>query len=118
MDLITARELVESFWGKDTTYSPKDYDGKDPAYGQCVVTALVVQDLCGGSIVCGEANENGKRVRHYWNRINGLDVDLTWRQFRAGTTVSKVKEVLRYQLTRQPAVNNRYKRLRQKIEGE
>ncbi len=50
-----------------------------PAAGQCGVTALVVQDLCGGEI---------RRTRspggtHFYNMVAGRRVDLTESQFAA-----------------------------------
>ncbi|MEJ7830274.1 MAG: hypothetical protein WKF91_18845 [Segetibacter sp.] len=35
-------------------------------------------------------NVNG--VGHAWNRINGIDVDLTWSQFPPGSEVKDIRE--------------------------
>jgi hypothetical protein len=48
-----------------------------PAYGQCGVTALVVQDELGGMIV--KTDVNG--AWHFYNVIDGLRVDFTMGQF-------------------------------------
>ena len=58
--------------------------------GQCAVTALVVQDHCGGSILSGEVNG----IPHYWNRLpTNEELDLTLRQFGRSAHHSKVATV-------------------------
>lgn len=68
-------------WVKRDEYSDNGEAGYDfdnnPAYGQCSVTALIVQDYLGGEIY---------RVRigdgtHYFNKIDGQFFDLTSDQF-------------------------------------
>ena len=63
----------------------------NPARGQCAVTALVVHDLLGGELLEAEVrNPDGSRQGfHYWNRLAGLDVDLTLSQFRDGEVVQE-----------------------------
>jgi hypothetical protein len=58
----------------------------NPAWGNCVVTALVVRDYLGGELVIAGVVRDGVRVdRHVWNRLpSGLDVDLSRDQFRDG----------------------------------
>lgn len=85
--MIDLRERLERGWSIDTTYCPESYVGADPAHGQCAVTSVLVQEHLGGELVRGWADVDGRAVRHYWNRIGGLDVDLTWRQFPAGTSL-------------------------------
>jgi len=48
-----------------------------PARGQCSVTALVVQDICGGEIL-KTMTPGGW---HFYNRIDGVRHDLTASQF-------------------------------------
>ena len=64
-------------WCRDTCYPPlrDNYEFSDPATGQCAVTALLIQDILGGEIVLCN------RLNHYYNRINGEDLDLTRSQF-------------------------------------
>ena len=66
---------------------------ENPAWGQCAVTALVVQDAFGGDLL--RAMVEG--VSHYWNRLpDGSEVDLTRQQFPEGAmhgaTVVKDRE--------------------------
>jgi hypothetical protein len=79
-------QAVRASWGAETC-DPVDLDEwqpDNPAWGQCGVTALVVQDLFGGDLVLGQVHVDGSKVGyHYWNRFSaGLDLDLTREQFR------------------------------------
>lgn len=49
----------------------------NPAAGQCGVTALVVQDVLGGTIL--KTDVNG--AWHFYNQVDGRRVDLTMSQF-------------------------------------
>src|SRR5689334_17253253 len=80
---------IESSWSIDTTYCVDGYAARDPASGNCAVTALLLQELLGGELMQGWATEPGQPgTAHYWNRIDGFDVDLTWRQFAPGTILT------------------------------
>jgi hypothetical protein len=50
---------------------------ENPAAGQCGVTALVVNDALGGSIL--KTNVNG--AWHFYNMIDGRRIDFTMSQF-------------------------------------
>lgn len=83
--LSEVERAVRAGWGEDTCVPedlPKWHPG-NPARGQCGVTALVLHDLLGGSLVRGEVRVAGERVDyHWWNRFGtGLEVDLTREQF-------------------------------------
>jgi hypothetical protein len=78
-------EILRACWDDLTSGSP-DWSPLNPALGQCVVTALLVQDEFGGELIRGEING----VAHYWNRIGGgrnfgvpegVEIDLTRQQF-------------------------------------
>lgn len=85
---------LRASWGADTC-SPEEleragWSPANPAWGQCDVTALVVHDLLGGQLMCGEVYAvNGERQGfHWWNRLpDGSEVDLTRDRFRAGQVV-------------------------------
>lgn len=80
MNLKTLEKALRASWGKDSCYPPmrKDYDGSRPSYGQCHGTALIVNDYFGGKIFEVEFPEG---EGHYWNLIDGKEVDLTRDQF-------------------------------------
>lgn len=84
--IIHTGELGESLrdaWCAETS-SAKAWSPENPTEGQCAVTALVVQDALGGSIVRVEYTDTGLSGSHYFNRLpNGADLDLTCGQFTA-----------------------------------
>ena len=63
----TCAPSVRRFWDKD-----------NPAWGQCAVTALLVQDFFGGSLLRYEVYNYGS---HYCNLVEGTKIDLTRSQF-------------------------------------
>src|SRR5690349_24811046 len=80
---------IELSWSIETTYCVHDYAARDPAWGNCAVTALLLQELLGGELMQGWATGPGQPgTAHYWNRIDGSDLDLTWRQFAQGTILT------------------------------
>jgi hypothetical protein len=113
LGLTGLREALESAWSVDTTYCLEDYGDHDPAWGQCAVTAVVVQARCGGELRRGWAINRplGLRTRHYWNHIAGVDIDLTWRQFAVGTTLEAVEEATHSQLVANQWMATRVSRL-------
>jgi hypothetical protein len=65
-------------WSRDTSSDPEGWSPRNPAWGQCAVTALVVHGYLGGELL--RAVLHGKS--HYWNRLpSGEIVDLTIEQF-------------------------------------
>lgn len=88
---VTPAALQKSLaaaWCAATSYDAARWTSQNPAYGQCAVTACVVQDYLGGEIVWAEAHQpDGQKISHFFNRIGGKTVDLTRAQFPAGTVV-------------------------------
>jgi len=94
-------ELLHAAWCRETA-SPacqKDWSPENPASGQCAVSALVVQDLLGGTLVRGVVVGYGS---HYWNEIpDGEGVrtyDPTRIQFPYGTPIPRGEIVPRSRL--------------------
>src|SRR5262249_33209808 len=57
---------LQASWSRETS---SDYDRwtlENPAWGQCAVTALVLQDLMGGELLRCVLPKGGS---HYWNRL-------------------------------------------------
>lgn len=119
MILLNFRTKVEKAWSSETAYNGGTSDsGADPAFGQCAVTALLFQDVFGGAIVKATVNgppDSPFRTRHYWNIYEGVDVDLTWRQFPVGSEIdiSTIEDVDPKSLTR--SVRARYDRLKERF---
>jgi hypothetical protein len=79
------RALRRSFC-RETSCKPTGWTAENPAFGQCLVAALVMQDYFGGIIVCADLTDHYRDgasafSSHYWNRINGRDRDVTKQQF-------------------------------------
>jgi hypothetical protein len=71
-------------WCHETSADPARWSPSNKAWGQCAVTALVVQDRFGGTLLRAEV----QGLSHYWNRLpDGSEVDLTARQFEPGVLI-------------------------------
>lgn len=78
-ELLTA---LWSSWGADTAYDASDWSEENPARGQCVVSALVVQDYLGGDFARYEIDEGDLHETHYVNKFaNGVVLDTTASQY-------------------------------------
>jgi|tagenome__1003787_1003787.scaffolds.fasta_scaffold19323099_2 hypothetical protein len=119
MDLLTLRTALERAWTATTTYCPEDWDEHDPAWGQCAVTSVLLAEAFGGELLQGTADlPSGQRTAHYWNRIDSIHVDLTWRQFPVGTTLTDVAAAARTTLIANRWMESRYQELRHNVELE
>jgi hypothetical protein len=79
---------LRNSWSKETSADENNWSASNPSWGQCAVTAAVVNDYLGGEIVWAQVKmPDGTDVSHYFNRINGEEKDLTRMQFPAGTKV-------------------------------
>ncbi len=88
MNLATLEKSLLAAWTAATAYDAANWSRDNAAYGQCAVTACVVQDYLGGDIVWAEAVlPTGEKMSHFFNRLNGAELDLTRSQFPAGTVV-------------------------------
>ena len=61
----------------DTAYGDYDPDKHGPLHNHCGCVAYAVQQLLGGTIKTGKVSG----VKHYWNEIGLVEVDLTASQF-------------------------------------
>lgn len=101
-------EALRRAWCKDTSSVPDEWSPANPARGQCAVTALVVQDLLGGTLlritVSGES--------HYFNQLpDGELLDLTLSQFEAPSIGAHCEERSREYVLSYPATVARYSTL-------
>lgn len=72
------REILENIWSKETAYPLSLKKGfQTKSRGQCYVTSLLVKKLLGGKVLEGKV----KGERHYWNKIDGREIDLTSDQY-------------------------------------
>lgn len=74
--IVKICNALSTNWSGETSYCD-DWSSSNPSSGQCAVSALVLQDYCGGEIRrCVVAG-----TPHYFNRIDGQVVDSTAAQF-------------------------------------
>lgn len=108
--LVTA---IRQAWAADTSYDPDRWSPANPAWGQCAVTALIVQDALGGELVRGVAAE----TTHFWNELpDGSVVDLTLEQFgTAPPHFSHVDQTARDYVLAWPETVNRYELLAARV---
>lgn len=79
--------IIREAWCRETA-SPgcaKDWSEDNPAFGQCAVTALLIQEIYGGELLRTYVEGFGS---HYYNLLpDGTTVDLTSDQFPVHVTV-------------------------------
>jgi hypothetical protein len=78
-------QAISGAWSRSTSADPARWTESNPAWGQCAVTALLVQDALGGRL----ARTMIDGVSHYYNLLpTGEAVDLTRGQFPAGSVAT------------------------------
>lgn len=72
--------ILQKCWSKETAYPScqKDWVNSDKSYGQCAITAMIVNDMFGGTIHKIKTQPSGT---HYFNKIENQYLDLTSEQF-------------------------------------
>jgi hypothetical protein len=108
-------------WSKETSADPDGWTCENPSWGQCAVTALVVQDFFGGEIFRGSLKEviGFERMRsHYWNHVEDGERDFSQSQFPADVykTIPKGETRTREYLLSNPETNRRYEILKQRLQ--
>lgn len=110
-DPATAHELTALYsqlrwaWTAQTSADPAGWTSKGPSYGQCAVTALVVQRRFGGELL----RTVNAGVSHYFNRLpSGHEVDLTRDQFDVWAPTEPVQTRTREYVLSHPDTAARY----------
>ena len=110
---VQLRTTLAASWTAQTASPLVAWTLSGPSSGQCAVSALVLQDYCGGEIRrCVVAG-----TLHYFNRIDGQVVDSTAAQFGGAainydaSTVRSRQRILHHADTRQ-----RYELLKERVE--
>lgn len=87
MNIQTIQEHLRSAWTAQTTAN-EVFVPENPSAGQCAVSALLLQELLGGDLLWAEVQTpQGEGISHYWNRIDGVEYDLTREQFPEGSVI-------------------------------
>lgn len=101
---------IEEILADDTAYDATKWTLENPWNGHCAVSALLIQDRHGGSIV--KAKVAG--ASHYWNLIDGRHVDPSFHQYPVGTEKPKKYEVVKDRQLRW-SIRHRYKLLSERF---
>lgn len=121
INMQTIKIALQKSWSAETSNSG-DWSIGNPSLGQCAITACIIQDYFGGEIVNSIVIlQNGDKISHYLNLIDGKYIDLTSQQFNEGAIFSDPKPkkksssstreyCLSYENT-----NNRYEILKAKV---
>jgi hypothetical protein len=81
-NLYAIIDALQAAWGEDTAYDPNDWNERNRARGQCVVSSLVIQDYLGGELLRYSIDENDLHETHYVNKLdNGVILDTTASQY-------------------------------------
>ena len=97
-------------WSRETSSDPTSWTHENPAWGQCAVTALLVQDYLGGTLRRGQVGS----ISHYWNVLpSGEEIDLTRHQFPADVEIENIESRTREYVLSYPESAQRYQTLEQ-----
>lgn len=115
-DRTTVRARLEQVWGEETA-APGSFDAARISTGQCAVSALYLQAICGGELLRTMNAPGGEPVSHYWNRLpDGSEVDLTRDQFRVWAPTQIIVRSRAY-LEAHPDTMTRYQVLLQRLDA-
>ena len=91
IDRSVVIEAVRSCWSAETSANDH-WSGDNPAKGQCEPSSFVAWRYLGGDLVVAKVLVDGEQVEHhYWNRIDGEDIDLTRAQFTNGEVIEVMR---------------------------
>lgn len=109
---------LEKAWCRETAHpSYRDkWSGDNPSVGQCLVTALVIQDEYGGDIYSCKVGGNS----HFVNIINERIIDKTTEQFGGTDKIKYIngsfRKRSRASLLKNKDVKQRYELLKLRME--
>lgn len=113
LTLADVEAALDATWSRETSSDPAAWSEANRAWGQCAVTALIVQDYFGGSLQRGEVGP----ISHYWNVLSsGEQADLTLRQFPDGTEVANVATRTREYVLSHIETARRYRKLARRVD--
>jgi hypothetical protein len=106
---------IRASWTIETSSDPDDWTPDNPSRGQCDASSFVFWEKFRGDLVLAEVFRDGVRTEHhYWNRIDGMDIDLTAEQFTHDEEIVE-KSVLSNQFLRANA-GDMHQELRDRID--
>lgn len=114
------QELLRKSWSQETSADPEHWTPKNPAWGQCAISARVGYDFKGGEILRTKTKMSieGVQTSHYWNRFpDGKEVDFTKEQFPKGTVIPEAEPCHEDYIFKSPNARKRYALLRLSVEN-
>ena len=82
---------IRASWSAATSTHGDAWSPENPSWGQCDASSFVAWEHLGGELVLGEIFVEGDKTEfHYWNRIAGVDIDLTAEQFEGTEEIRQV----------------------------
>jgi hypothetical protein len=108
------RDVLRCCWSADTSADPERWSTLNAAWGQCAVSALIVQDHLGGTLLrcrapCGS---------HYFNELAGGQLlDMTAQQFGEGFVPYEIEARDRAYVLSFPDTRRRYEALRRGVDA-
>ncbi len=117
---------IKAEWDDQTSANGQLWSVENPARGQCVPTALVLNDIFGGEIVrviVTDEQDPAFRETHYYNKLSNGYYDLTGNQYPESVIMTKAPVDLadkgyistRDYLIANPDTNARYELLRSRV---
>lgn len=110
---------IENSWSAYTAFDRDQWTPDNPARGQCVVSALIIQDLFGGRLQKTKVTFNGQEESHYRNVLpDGMIIDATRSQYPKSQEILPTEinlgnySTLRHKLFASANTESRYKLLR------
>ena len=114
--LSSLKSAIDLSWSAKTSSDSANWSESNRAYGQCAVTALVIQDFFGGKLLRVEASGPQGKVSHYYNQLrDGNIIDLTRKQFPKGTEFSAPEYREREYVLSYPETASRYEILKNNV---
>lgn len=110
-----AQELY-SVASRDTAYptNQADWTEDNRFFGHCAIVVAMVYDKFGGKIKRGVLKNLG--YSHYWNNIDGIDIDATRVQFGKDEPITDISEVSIERILGNAETKSRYELLKHRYE--
>ena len=101
---------------RDTAYpaNQADWTEDNRFFGHCAIVVALIYDKFGGKIKRGVLQNFG--YSHYWNEIDGIDIDATRVQFGKDEPIIDISEVSIERILGNEETKERYELLKQRYE--
>lgn len=113
--ITNLKNRIRQVCSEDTTHPSckEEWSKANPMLGHCAVASAIFYNKFGGEIIRGIIAESG--ISHYWNRLDGVEYDLTKEQFTNHVTLVEAKVVSIDRIMGNGNTKERYDLLMQKL---